>query len=65
MDQNNRNDLHGWAAVKIDPDTLKTELYLKVAGSAAFDNGTTTLAVGRDLYIGAYRGDRVMVIPAP
>ena len=61
----NRNDLHGWAAVKIDPETLKATPYLKVAGSAAFDNGTTTLAVGNDLYIGTYRGDRVAVIPAP
>jgi len=65
VDLNNRNDLHGWAAVKIDPDTLKAEPYLKVPGSAAFDNGTTTLAVGKDLYIGTYRGDRVEVIPAP
>src|ERR1700761_2534345 len=61
----NRNDLHGWAAVKIDPETLKATPYLKVAGSPAFDNGTTTLTVGNDLYIGTYRGDRVAVIPAP
>jgi sugar lactone lactonase YvrE len=65
VDLSNRNDLHGWAAVKIDPQTMKAEPYLKVAGSAAFDNGTTTLVVGKDLYIGTYRGDRVAVIPAP
>lgn len=65
VEQNNRDALHGWAAVKIDPDTLKIEPYLKVAGSPAFDNGTTTLVVGRDLYIGTYRGDRVAVLPAP
>jgi len=61
----NRDGLHGWAAVKIDPDTLKKTPYLKVAGTAAFDNGTTTLVVGKDAYIGTYRGDRVAVIPAP
>ncbi len=65
VDQNNRDELHGWAAVKIDPETLKSEPYVKVAGTAAFDNGTTTLVVGKDLYIGTYRGDRVMVMPAP
>jgi sugar lactone lactonase YvrE len=65
VDLDNRNALHGWAAVKIDPDTLKAEPYVKVPGSAAFDNGTTTLVVGKDLYIGTYRGDRVMVMPAP
>ncbi|MGZ3272152.1 MAG: SMP-30/gluconolactonase/LRE family protein [Caulobacteraceae bacterium] len=65
VDLNNRNDLHGWAAVKIDPETLKAEPYVKVPGSAAFDNGTTALPVGKDLYIGTYRGDRVAVIPAP
>ena len=65
VDLNNRNDLHGWAAIKIDPETMKAEPYLKVAGAAAFDNGTTTLPVGKDLYIGTYRGDRVEVLPAP
>ena len=65
VDLNNRNDLHGWAAVKIDTETMKAEPYLKVAGTAAFDNGTTTLPVGKSLYIGTYRGDRVMVIAAP
>lgn len=61
----NRDGLHGWAAVKVDPDTLKMTPYLKVAGSPAFDNGTTALVVGKDVYIGTYRGDRVAVLPAP
>ena len=65
VDLNNRNDLHGWAAVKIDPETLKVEPYIQVTGSPEFDNGATTLPVGKDLYIGTYRGDRVMVIAAP
>jgi hypothetical protein len=65
VELNNRNDLHGWAAVKIDPETMKVEPYIKVTGVPAFDNGTTTLVVGEDLYIGTYRGDRVAVIPAP
>lgn len=65
VELNNRDGLHGWAAAKIDPETLKAEPYVKVAGSAAFDNGATALVVGKDLYVGTYRGDRVMVLPAP
>ena len=61
----NRAGLHGWSAVKIDPETLAQTPYLKLPGTAAFDNGTTTLQVGKDLWIGTYRGDRVAVIPAP
>ena len=65
VDLSNRNDLHGWAAVKIDPESMAVTPYLKVAGSKDFDNGTTTLVVGKEAYIGTYRGDRVAVLPAP
>ena len=65
VDLSNRDGLHGWAAVKIDPMTLAVTPYVKQAGTAAFDNGTTTLVVGKELYVGAYRGDRVAVLPAP
>ena len=63
--QANRADLHGWSAVKIDPETLALTPYVKMAGSKAFDNGTTTLTVGKELWIGTYRGDRVAYLPAP
>jgi hypothetical protein len=39
--------------------------YVKVPGTAAFDNGTTALQVGKELWIGTYRGDRVAYLPAP
>jgi hypothetical protein len=61
----NRAGLHGWSAVKIDPKTMAQTPFVKLAGTAAFDNGTTTLQVGQDLWIGTYRGDRVAYLPAP
>jgi hypothetical protein len=65
VDLSNRNGPHGWAAIKIDPATLAVSPYVKQAGTAAFDNGTTTLVVGKELYVGTYRGDRVAVLAAP
>ncbi len=65
FDMNNRNGLHGWGAVKLDPAAMTTSPYLKIPGTAAFDNGTTTLQVGKELWVGTYRGDRVAYLPAP
>ena len=65
IELSNRNGLHGWSAVKLDPATMTITPYVKVPGTAAFDNGTTTLQVGKELWIGTYRGDRVAYLPAP
>jgi hypothetical protein len=65
VEQSNRNDLHGWSAVKLDPATMAITPYVKVPGTAAFDNGTVALQVGKELWIGTYRGDRVAYLPAP
>ena len=65
IELSNRNGLHGWSAVKLDPATMTIAPYVKVPGTAAFDNGTTALQVGKELWIGTYRGDRVAYLPAP
>ena len=65
FDLSNRNGLHGWAAVKLDPAAMTTTPYVKVDGNAKFDNGTTALQVGKELWIGTFRGDRVAYMPAP
>jgi hypothetical protein len=65
VELSNRNGLHGWSAVKLDPNAMTIAPYVKEAGTAAFDNGTTTLQVGKELWIGTYRGDRVAYLPAP
>jgi hypothetical protein len=65
VELSNRNGLHGWSAVKLDPNAMTIAPYVREAGTAAFDNGTTTLQVGKELWIGTYRGDRVAYLPAP
>jgi hypothetical protein len=65
IELSNRNGLHGWSTVKLDPAAMTVSPYVKVAGTPAFDNGTTALQVGKELWIGTYRGDRVAYLPAP
>ena len=61
----NRNGLHGWGAVKLDPAAMTIAPYLKVDGNAQFDNGTTAIQVGKEVWIGTFRGDRIAYLPAP
>ena len=51
--------------VKIHPDTLKVTDVLTRPNTPEFAGGTTGLQVGRELWIGSYRGDRLAVVPAP
>ena len=51
--------------VKIHPDTLKVTEVLTRANTPEFAGGTTGLQVGRELWIGSYRGDRIAVVPVP
>jgi sugar lactone lactonase YvrE len=51
--------------VKIDPNTLKVTEIRKEPSSAAFSNGTVTVQVGKELWVGTFRGDRIAVYPAP
>ena len=48
-----------WAVSRIDPKTITATLVLKEKGAKAFDNATTTVQVGKTLYFGTFRGDRI------
>jgi hypothetical protein len=54
-----------WKAVKIDPQTLAVREVVSRADTPAFGAGTTVLEVGRDLWVGSYRSNRIAIIPAP
>jgi hypothetical protein len=54
-----------WQVVKIDPDTLEVEQIHAQADMPAFGGGTVALEVGRDLWVGSFRGDRIAIVPAP
>lgn len=49
--------------VKIDPKTLMITPVLKRANSDAFGAGTVAVEIGKDLWVGSFRGDRIAVFP--
>ena len=54
----------GSAAVKIDPRTQKATRVASYAGSAGFEGSTTSLAVGEEIWMGSFRGERILRLPA-
>jgi len=54
-----------WKAVKIDPRTLAVRDVVIQADTAEFGAGTAVVEVGNKLWAGSYRGNRIVIIPAP
>ncbi|MBX5459721.1 MAG: SMP-30/gluconolactonase/LRE family protein [Steroidobacteraceae bacterium] len=52
------------AAVKIDPRTLEMTRVIAYPGSAHFEGATTAIDVGDEYWVGSFRGDRVVRLPA-
>lgn len=50
---------HEWKVVKLDPVTMKVTPVLDVPGTDAFSDATVGIEVGRTIWVGTYRGDRV------
>ncbi len=51
--------------VKIDPRTLAVREVLRHPNTPAFGNGTVAVEVGREIWVGSFRGDRLAVFPMP
>jgi len=51
--------------VKIDPKTLKVQEIIKHENKPAFGSGTVAVEVGKELWVGSFRGDRIARFPAP
>ena len=51
--------------VKIDPQTLNVRDLMTRPDDAAFAGNTTAIEIGNDLWLGSYRGDRILIVPAP
>jgi sugar lactone lactonase YvrE len=51
--------------VKINPNTLKVQEVLVQPNNAAFGAGTVAVEVGKELWVGSFRGDRIARVPAP
>jgi hypothetical protein len=51
--------------VKIDPKTLKVTEILTQPSTPAFAAGTVAVEIGKQLWVGSFRGDRIAIVPAP
>jgi sugar lactone lactonase YvrE len=51
--------------VKIDPATLAVRQVLQHPDSQAFGAGTVAVEVGKELWVGSFRGDRLAIFPLP
>ena len=51
--------------VKINPNTLKVQELIRQPNSEAFGAGTVAVEVGKELWVGSFRGDRIARFPVP
>jgi hypothetical protein len=51
--------------VKINPNTLAVQEIVRHPNSAAFGAGTVAIEVGKEIWVGSFRGDRIARFPAP
>jgi hypothetical protein len=54
-----------WKAVKIDPSTLAVRDVVTRPDTPEFGAGTAVVEVGRTLWVGSYRGNRIAIVPLP
>jgi hypothetical protein len=52
-----------WKAVKIDPDTLAVRDVVVKGDTPEFNAGTALVEVGDTLWIGSFRGNRIVILP--
>jgi sugar lactone lactonase YvrE len=50
---------------KIDPKALSVKEILRRPNTDAFGAGTIAVEIGKTLWIGSFRGDRIAIVPAP
>jgi len=55
----------GWRAVKIHPDTLAVSDVVARADAPEFGAGTALVEVDGALWVGSFRGNRIVIVPAP
>jgi len=50
--------------VKVDPNTLKVQEIIRHPNSNEFGSGTVAIQVGKEIWMGSFRGDRIAIFPA-
>jgi hypothetical protein len=51
--------------VRVDPRTLAVKDVLTRPDDPTFAGNTTAIEIGKTLWLGSYRGDRIAIVPAP
>ena len=51
--------------IKIDPQTLKVQQVVKLPVNDAFDFATGAIQVGKQIWIGSVRGEKLAIVPVP
>jgi hypothetical protein len=54
----------GWKVVKIDPTTLAVRDVVTRTDTPEFSAGTAVVEVGDSLWVGSFRGNRIVIVPA-
>jgi hypothetical protein len=54
----------GSYVARLDPTTMKAEEIVRHPNSPAFSSGTVAIQVGKEIWVGSVRGDRIAVFPA-
>ena len=55
---------NGWGVARIDPETMAATPVTTQPGRPEFSNATVALQVGKTLWLGTFRGDRIVYTPA-
>jgi hypothetical protein len=50
--------------VKIHPETLAVRELIRRPNDQAFGDGTVAVEVGKEIWVGSFRGDRIAIFPA-
>lgn len=54
-----------WGVAKLDPKTMFLRTVITAPGMKEFDNATTAIQVGDTLWLGTFKGDRIVYMRAP
>jgi sugar lactone lactonase YvrE len=55
----------GWKAVKVNPDTLAVTEVVTRPDTPEFGAGTALVEVGDTVWVGSFRGNRIVIVPLP
>ena len=54
---------HDWAVARLDPKTMQVTPLVSRKGEEAFGDATGAVQLGRELWVGTYKGDRLAIVP--